>query len=169
MRKGQAFLISEFRGRGCPSLHHSRTAATTKRLYSNEFPELAWSSSTVVEVGDHSRTRRYAAAIARRRDWQNHRGRCRVSLAQTLLREFRSRFFRIRELRRNQSDHRGVLIDPWYRAAVEPSVPQRAIDCGSQDMRNLCRRRPHTSPVDFESFAAARVWGDCWISRSMGN
>ncbi len=141
----------------------------TRRSYSSGFPEVACSSSAVAEADDRSRTRRYAASIERQRALQNHRGWCRVSLVQTLLREFRSLFFRIRELRRKQSDHRGFLIDPSNRAAGEPSAPQHAIDCGSQDMRNLCKLRPHTSPVDFESFAAAQVWGDCWISRSMGN
>src|SRR5208337_2160270 len=144
-------------------------AVTTKRSYSSGFPEVACLSSTVAEAGGRSCTRRYAASIAQRRELQSHRGWCRVSLAQTLPREFRSLFFRIRELRRKQSDHRGFLIDPLNRAAVERSAPQHAIDCGSQDMRNLCRRRPHTSPVAFESCAAARVWGGCWISRSMGN
>jgi len=150
-------------------LHVMLEATTTKRSYSNGFPEFACSSSTVAEAGDHSGTRRYAASIERRRELQSHRGWYRVSRVQTLLREFRSLFFRIPELRRKQLDHRGFLIDPLYRAAVEPSVRQHAIDCCSQDTRNLCRRRPHMTPVDFESFAEARVWGDCWISRSMGN
>ena len=142
---------------------------TTKRSYSNGFPEAVCSSSTVGEAGDHWGTRRYAASIEWRRELPSHRGWYRVSLVQTLLREFRSLFFRIRELRRTQSDPRGVLIDPWYRAPVEPSVRQHAIDCGSQDRRNLCRHHPHRTPVDFELLAAAWALGGCWISGSMGN
>ena len=143
--------------------------APTKRWYSSGFPELACSSSTVAEAGDHSGMRRCAASIARRREWQSHRGWNRVSRVRTLPRVFRSRWFRIRELLRKQSDRRGGLIGPWHRPPAAPSVRQHAIDCCSRDMRSLCRRRPHMPPADVESFAEAWVWGGCWISRSMGN
>ena len=152
----------------CPSLRYL-AAAPTKRSYSSGFPEVACSSSAAAEAGDRSRTRRYAASIERQRAWQNHRGWYRVLRVQKLLREFRSLFFRIPELRRRQSDHRDFLIDPWNRAAADPSAPQHEIDCGKRDRRNLCRRRPHMWPVDSASFAVARVWGGCWTSRSKGN
>lgn len=143
--------------------------ASTKGSYPREFPRLLWSSSVAAEADDHSGRQRYVAAMKRRRELQDSRGLYHSSLVRTLTSEIRSLFCRIRELRRDQLDRRGVVIDPLYGTKAQPSVRRRAIDCCSEDMRSLCERRPHMTPVDFELFAEAWALGACWLSSNKDN
>lgn len=147
----------------------SSSDQTTKDSYPSQFLRLASSSSKVDGADCLSGTRRYAASMRRRRELQSQRGWYRASLARTLAKEIRSLLCRIRELRRDQLDHRGVVINPLHQTRASHLVRQHAIDSCSEDMHSLCVHRPHMTPVDYELFAEAWALGACWAFHNTGS
>jgi len=91
----------------------------------------------------------------------------RASLAQEVLREIRSLFRRISEIRSRELDRRGISIDPLREIALPREERESALAGCIEDTQNLYTSRPGTTLIDSELFVRGWDAGSAWSHRNL--
>lgn len=92
----------------------------------------------------------------------------RASLAREVLREIRSLFWRIGELRDKELDRQGICVDPLPSKSYPLALRERALADCSMDTHNLCISRRHVTLIDAQLFLQGWKLGCAWAFRNSG-